>query len=59
MDVHPAHCHGQADEFRYARAGRPTAEKKKALIGEFPFGDAQRGEDAGQCHAGGALDVVV
>ncbi len=40
-------------------AGFARAEKQHALVGQFSAGDAQRGQNAGERHGTGALDVVV
>ena len=51
--------HREADQLGDAGRGGAGAEKQEALLGELLPGEAQRGEDAGQRDAGGALDVVI
>ena len=51
--------HGLADQLGDAGGGRAAAEEQEPLLGQFLSGDAQRREDPGQRHRGGALDVVV
>jgi hypothetical protein len=58
-DTHSLQRHGLADQLRDAGPGRTTAEEQEALVRDFLPGDTQRGKDARQCDAGGALYVVV
>ena len=55
----PVGHHGRHDEVGDPGRGFARAEEQHPLVGELAAGDAQRGENAGERHRRGALDVVV
>ena len=56
---HPLALHGRHAQIGDPDAGLARAEEQQCLLGDVLTGDAAGAQQAGQCHGGGALNVVV